>query len=272
MRRDQIPKAVSAVLRGGIASALIGPEVALLGKDLLSAEFAGSFALLAGVFVLGGLTLLAIKDSSVKKEERGRSGRPLLKILRQPVVIAAVAASAIGFAVMSLLMTATPISMHNHFGHSLADTKLVIQSHVAGMYLPSLVSGWLISRFDFQRMMFAGVTALVSCLGIAYAAPGFLNFWLALVLLGVGWNFLFVTGTSLLPKGYAPGERFKVQSTNDFLWFSIQAVSSLSSGWFLYHWKWQGVILTCLPAVGLLAIILLLTRPDSRGEPLTVEG
>ncbi len=272
VRGDQIPKAAAAVLLGGIASALIGPEVALLGKDLFSSEFAGSFVLLAGVFVIGGLILLALKDSRIEKKEKGQDGRPILRILRQPLVIAAIAASAIGFGVMSFLMTATPISMHHHFGHSLTDTKRVIQSHVAGMYLPSLVSGWLINRFGFQRMMFAGMTALISCLGIAYAAPAFLNFWLALVLLGVGWNFLFVSGTSLLPKGYTSGERFKVQSTHDFLVFSTQAAGSLSSGWFLHHWKWQGVILACLPAIGLLAIILLLTRPDSRGEPLTVEG
>ena len=260
---DQIPKAASAVLMGGIVSAVIGPEVALLGKGLFSAEFAGSFLLLTGVFVSGGLVLLAFKDSRAKQQEAGHHGRPILKILRQPVVIAAIAASAIGFGVMSLVMTAAPISMHNHYGLSITDTKRVIQSHVAGMYLPSLVCGWLISRFGFQRMMFAGMTALISCLGIAYAAPAFLNFWLALVLLGVGWNFLFVSGTSLLPMGYAPGERFKVQSTNDFLVFSVQAAGSLSSGWFLYHWRWEGVLLICLPAVGLLAIILLLTRPDS---------
>ena len=269
--RDQIPKAASAVLMGGIASALIGPEVAVLGRDLFPAEFAGSFILLAGVFALGGLTMLALEDSRVKKEEKGQDDRPILQILRQPVVIAAIAASAIGFGVMSLLMTVTPISMHNHFGHSLADTKRVIQSHVAGMYLPCLVSGWLISRFGFQRMMLGGVAALLCCLGIAYAAPHFLNFWLALVLLGVGWNFLFVAGTSLLPMGYAPGERFKVQSTNDFLVFSVQAAASFSSGWFLYYWKWQGVILACLPAIGLLAIILLLTRPDSR-RPFPAAG
>ena len=158
--RDQIPKAASAVLMGGIASALIGPEVAVLGRDLFPAEFAGSFVLLAGVFALGGLTMLALEDSRVTKEEKGQDDRPILQILRQPVVIAAIAASAIGFGVMSLLMTATPISMLNHFGHSLADTKRVIQSHVAGMYLPCLVSGWLISRFGFQRMMLGGGSCL----------------------------------------------------------------------------------------------------------------
>ena len=260
---DQIPKAVSAVLMGGIVSALIGPEIALLGKDLFSAEFSGSFVLLAGVFASGGLVLLALKDSGVKQQEAGHDSRPILKILRQPVVIAAIAASAIGFVVMSLVMTATPISMHNHHGLSITDTKRVIQSHVVGMYLPSLVAGWLISRFGFQRMMFAGLTSFLLCLGIAYATPDLVNFWVALVLLGVGWNFLFVSGTSLLPMGYTPGERFKVQSSNDFLVFSAQAAGSLSSGWFLYHWGWEGVLLTCLPAVGLLAIILLLTRPDS---------
>ncbi len=268
---DQIPKAASAVLMGGIVSALIGPEVALLGKDFFSTEFTGSFVLLAGVFVSGGLVLLSLKDSRLKQQEAGHDSRPVLRILRQPVVIAAIAASAIGFGVMSLVMTATPISMHNHYGLGITDTKRVIQSHIAGMYLPSLASGWLIGRFGFQRMMSVGLTAYLLCLGIAYAAPGLFNFWLALVLLGVGWNFLFVSGTSLLPRGYAPGERFKVQSTNDFLVFSVQATGSLSSGWFLYHWGWEGVILTCLPAVGLLAIILLLTRPDSR-RPFPVNG
>ena len=260
---DQIPKAASAVLMGGIVSAVIGPEVALLEKDLLAAEFAGSFVLLAGIFVSGGLVLLALEDSRVKQPEADQDSRPILKILGRPVVIVAIAASAIGFVVMSLVMTATPISMHNHYGLSITDTKRVIQSHVAGMYLPSLVSGWLISRFGFQRIMFAGLTAFLLCLGIAYAAPDLVNFWVALVLLGVGWNFLFVSGTSLLPMGYAPGERFKVQSTNDFLVFSAQAAGSLGSGWVLYRWGWEGVLLTCLPAVGLLVIILLLTRPDS---------
>ena len=138
-------------------------------------------------------------------------------------MIVAVCAAAIGYGVMSLLMTATPISMHTHAGHSLESTKFVIQSHIAAMYLPSLLYAGLFSRLGFAGMLGLGFTLYLLCLALAARDTDFLNYWSALVLLGIGWNFLFLSGTNLLPYGYRPHERFRVQSANDFLVFSVQA-------------------------------------------------
>ena len=162
-------------------------------------------------------------------------------------------------------MTATPISMHTHAGHSLEATKFVIQSHIAAMYLPALLFAWLFSRLGFTGMMWAGIAAYGICLGIAFLNTEFMNYWLALILLGVGWNFLFLAGTNLLPRGYRPEERFRVQSTNDFLVFSIQAAASLSSGWFLFHWQWRGVLWACIPLLLAFCIILWKLRDAAGG-------
>jgi MFS family permease len=161
---------------------------------------------------------------------------------------------------MSLLMTATPISMHAHAGHSLEATKFVIQSHIAAMYLPSLLYAALFARIGFKGMLWSGTAVYLVCLGIAAVSTEFLNYWLALVLLGIGWNFLFLSGTNLLPRGYRPEERFRVQSTNDFVVFSMQALASLGSGWILYHWHWRGIIYACIPLVILFAVLLSRTR------------
>ena len=170
----------------------------------------------------------------------------------------AVCAAAVGYGVMSLLMTATPISMHSHAGHSLESTKFVIQSHIAAMYLPSLLYAALFSRLGFRGMLWSGTILYLSCLSIAALNREFLTYWSALVLLGIGWNFLFLSGTNLLPYGYRPEERFRVQSANDFMVFSVQALASLGSGWLLYHWQWQGIIYACIPLVVGLVVVLVL--------------
>jgi MFS family permease len=173
------------------------------------------------------------------------------------MLILAVCAAAVGYGVMSLLMTATPISMHTHAGHSLESTKFVIQSHIAAMYLPSLLYATLLSRLGFRGMLWLGTFVYLLCLGIAAMNTDFLTYWSALILLGIGWNFLFLSGTNLLPYGYRPEERFRVQSANDFLVFSVQALASLGSGWLLYHWQWQGIIYACVPLVGVFAFVLI---------------
>jgi len=157
-------------------------------------------------------------------------------------------------------MTATPISMHIHSGHSLESTKLVIQSHIAAMYLPALVYAWFYSKLGYKRMLWSGVTVFVICLLVALVNTEFIHFWLALILLGIGWNFLFLSGTNLLPYGYRPNERFRVQSINDFLVFSIQAIASLSSGWVLYQWGWEGVLWACIPFIVGFAVLLIFTK------------
>jgi len=253
------PKATSFLLLGGILAAFVGPELAVRGRGLLETEYAGSFLLLCASYVTGLIIVSFNRDVDRPEAEHHSSGRRLSEILRSPVVILAISAPALGYGIMSFIMTATPISMHVHSGHSLEATKYVIQSHIAAMYLPALTFPWLFGKLGFRGMMWMGVAAYVICLGIAALNTGFLNYWLALVLLGIGWNFLFLSGTNLLPKGYRKAERFRVQSTNDFLVFTIQALVSLSSGWFLYHWHWAGVLFACLPLLLIFMILLTVT-------------
>jgi MFS family permease len=260
---EMAPKATSFLLLGGILAAFVGPELAVRGRALLGTEYAGSYLLLSLSYVAGLLIISFYRDAEVSHAHHQGSGRPLLEILKSPVIILAVSAAALGYGIMSFMMTATPISMHVHAGHDLESTKFVIQSHIAAMYLPSLVFAWLYGRLGVRGMLWLGVFVYLVCLGIAAMNTEFLNYWLALILLGIGWNFLFLSGTNLLPQGYRREERFRVQSINDFLVFSIQAIASLSSGWFLYHWQWQGVLFACIPLVLGFSILLWFIRNTS---------
>jgi len=262
---EQAARATSFLLLGGILAAFVGPELAVRGRGLLDTEYAGSFLLLSLSYVAGLLIISFYRDAGLKQTAGHGSGRPLSEILRSQTILLAISAAALGYGVMSFIMTATPISMHVHAGHSLDATKFVIQSHIAAMYLPSLVFAWLFSKVGFRGMLWSGVCVYGVCLGIAAINTDFLNYWLALVLLGIGWNFLFLSGTNLLARGYRREERFRVQSMNDFLVFSIQAIVSLSSGWFLFHWQWRGVLLACIPMVLGFAVFLWLSKnPDGR--------
>jgi MFS family permease len=253
---ERAATATSVLLFGGILAAFVGPEIAVRGRYLLATEYAGSFLLLAFTY-LAGLVLISFhRDRALAERGHGGAGRPLAEILRAPVVLVAVGSAALGYGIMSLLMTATPISMHTHAGHSLEATKFVIQSHIAAMYLPSLLYAGLHGRWGYRGLLWCGVLIYALCLLIAALNTDFLNYWSALVLLGIGWNFLFLSGTNLLPHGYRPEERFRVQSVNDFLVFSVQALVSLGSGWLLYHWQWNGIVYACVPLV--LAFVLLL--------------
>lgn len=249
-------KATSVLLMGGILGAFVGPELAVRGRNVLDVEYSGSFLLLVGAYALGLLIILGYRDNhDASKPDQGQ-GRPLREILSTRKIRLAIVAAALSYAMMSFIMTATPISMHNHAGHSLEATKFVIQAHIAAMYLPSLLFAWLFSRVGFLGLFWIGSLVYLVCLVFAFWDTQLINYWVSLVLLGVGWNFLFLAGTNLLPQTYRPEERFRVQSMNDFLVVSVQAVVSLGSGWFLVQFGWQGLLLTCLPP--LLAFMLLL--------------
>jgi len=251
------PKATSVLLFGGILAAAVGPEIAVRGQHLLATEFAGSYLLLAGVYALGIVLISFYQETRISSEAHALEGRPLLQIMRSPVILLAVAASAVGYGVMSFVMTAGPVSMHEHAGHDMQATKWVLQSHIAAMYLPSLIYPWLYSKMGYKGMMWSGVSALLLCLFIGLINTEFIHYWLTMVILGIGWNFLFLSGTNLLRYGYRDEERFKVQSFNDFLVFSIQGIASLSSGWFLFHWGWQGVLYASMPLVLVFALLAL---------------
>lgn len=267
------PKATSVLLFGGILAAAVGPEIAVRGQHLLTTEFAGSYLLLAGAYMLGIIVISFYRETGISHEHQSIKGRSLIQIIRSPVILLAVSASAVGYGVMSLVMTAGPVSMHEHTGHSMQATKWVLQSHIAAMYLPSLIYPWLYSKLGFKGMMWAGVAALSLCLMIGSINTEFIHYWLTMVILGIGWNFLFLSGTNLLRYGYRDEERFKVQSFNDFLVFSMQGIASLSSGWFLYHWGWPGVISASVPMVLIFALLALFsTAPGGLKSRATQPG
>lgn len=253
---ELLPKAASMVLVGGIAAAFIGPEIAVFGKDLLQVEFAGSFLLLSGLFVLGLLVLLGFKTPVIQEEKAAQNQRPMNVILKQPIFWIAILSATVGYAVMSFIMTATPVSMHVMDGHSLNHTKWVIQSHIIAMFLPSIITAWIIRKIGVSKMMIAGLFAYLVCIAIAFAGNQMGNYWVSLVLLGIGWNFLFIGATTLLPQSYRPNERFKVQALNDFVIFGVQAVASLSAGWFIFAVGWKMLLILTLPFILFQLIVL----------------
>jgi fucose permease len=254
---DLIPKAASMVLVGGIAAAFLGPEIAMLGKDLHEVEFAGSFILLAGLFAIALVFLIGFKNPVIQEQKTDLQERPLKIILKQRIFWVAMLSATIGYAVMSFIMTATPVSMHVMDGHSLGHTKWVIQSHIVAMFLPSLVTAWIIRKLGVSKMMISGLFAYILCIIIAFVGKDVGNYWVSLVLLGIGWNFLFIGATTLLPQSYRPSERFKVQALNDFVIFGIQAIASLSAGWFIFAVGWKMLLLLNLPFIAFQLFILL---------------
>ena len=156
---------------------------------------------------------------------------------------------------MSYLMTATPLSMHHMQGHSLNETKWVIQSHIAAMYIPSLLTPFLVKKIALKGLLLVGSIIYLVVALIAFSGQEVMHYWWALILLGIGWNFLFLTGTSLLPQSYKASERHKVQATNDFVLFGFQAFASLMAGWVLFAGGWNYVVLTSLPFIVILIFI-----------------
>ncbi|SFV77126.1 putative membrane protein [hydrothermal vent metagenome] len=250
--------ATSAVLIGGLVSAFLGPELATLGKDLFDTSFVGSFVLLSGCFFLAFAFLWFYQQTMVTDETQDIPARGLSVIIKQPVFIIAMSSAAVGYIVMSYIMTATPMSMHIIDNFSLEHTKFVIQSHVIAMFLPSLFTPFIVKLLGLSKMMIAGVLLYFVCIAIAYTGHALDNYWMALILLGLGWNFLFIGGTSLLPSTYREHEKFKVQSLNDFLIFSLQAIASLSAGWFVFNFGWEVVLLSVVPLLVIQLIILVL--------------
>ncbi|WP_085296910.1 MFS transporter [Cognaticolwellia mytili] len=252
-----VPTVLSILMLSGIFSAFLGPEIAVTAKDWLSSPhgYAGSFLFLAGLFIIAMMLMLKFKNPEIQQNEHHGSARPLTEIIKQPIFVIAILSAAIGFALMSYLMTATPISMHHLRGHSLNDTKWVIQSHIAAMFIPSLFTALLVKRIGLQNLMLAGTIIYALVAVVALSGEQVMHYWWALILLGIGWNFLFLTGTSLLPQSYRASERHKVQAINDFIIFGFQATASLMAGWILFKAGWHVVVLTSLPFIIILFVV-----------------
>jgi predicted MFS family arabinose efflux permease len=264
------PRAISLVLAGGVIAAFAGPNLARFTADLIpSATFAGSFAAIVALQVLTVIVLLFIDIPRLTAAERKDQGRPMGEVLRQPAAIVAILAGVAGYSAMTLVMTATPLAV---VGHSLQfrDAAIIIQWHVLAMFAPSFFTGSIIKRVGVLPVIACGALFILACVVINLQGTGVLHFSAALVALGLGWNFMFVGGTTLLTSVITRPEQAKMQGLNDFLVFSFVALASLSSGAAYQSFGWEAVNLGAVPGVTVAlaaAIWLALARP-----PRTAHG
>jgi MFS family permease len=248
-------KAVSLVMAGGLAGAVIGPNLAMQTRSLFSVPFAGAYLALAGVALLGMLVLSFITFPPAPAKSVSHAGRPLMAIMREPVFIVAAACGSLGFGVMNLLMAATPIAMQQ-CGLAFPDAAFVLQWHVIGMFAPGFFTGHLIKRFGALPIMGAGVVLYLVCIAIALSGVDLHQFTLALFLLGIGWNFLFTGATTLSLQAYRPEEKDRAQGALNFFMFATLAVSSFASGVLVTTQGWQLLNLGSLLPVALTAAAL----------------
>jgi MFS family permease len=249
---DWKPKAISWTLAGGILGGFIGPWAGKITRDIWAVEFAATYASLSVFAVIALLIASRLRVPEMADAGQQGSGRPLAEIARQPAFVVAVLAAALGYGTMNLLMAATPLAM-DICGLPFGDAAFVLQWHVLGMYGPSFFTGSLIKRFGVLNIQMAGVVLMFACIALALSGVTLMHFWWALFLLGVGWNFLYIGGTTLLTETYKPAERAKVQGGNDFMVFGVQAVSSLSAGALVLGGGWSTLNLYAIPAVVVIA-------------------
>ncbi len=236
------PKAISWVLAGGIAAAFIGPQIIIWGKDLLApVQFAGAYACLIGMGVLTIAVLCFIDVPDPKTEVHAEPARPLSEILKQRRLITAIACAMVSYSMMSLVMTATPLAMLAHH-LSVDDAAFVIQWHVVAMFGPSFFTGNLIQRFGAENMIMLGLTLIIGCGIAALSGVDLHHFWIALVFLGLGWNFSFIAATTMVVGCYRTSERNKVQGINDLAVFGTVALASLLSGAVFQLFGWNVVL------------------------------
>ena len=254
--QDFKSKAISLVLTGGVVAAFVGPYLAKSGQNLVTAEFMGSYLFLIGLTVLTALVLIFLDIPNLTPSERAAAQRPLSRIMMQPVFIAATLAATMGQGVMNLLMTAIPIAMLEA-DFQFTDTAFVISWHSFGMFGPGFVTGSLIKRFGEVRIILTGVVLQIVCIGVALSGEGVMEFWLAMLLLGVGWNFAFTGGTSLLTTAHNPAERAKTQGAMSVINYAFVAVVSLSSGALLHFFGWEWVNLSSIPLLVVAALAIL---------------
>ena len=261
VNKDMAPKAISIILLAGIGSAFIGPNLANISKEIISDHlYAGSYVALAILTLSSTIFLLFYEDNHRPSNFVKKNTRSYLELIGQPRFLQALIASSFAYAVMSFLMTATPISMHVMEKISLAKTGLVIQLHIAAMFLPSLITGNLIKKFGHSKIMYSGVLLFSITILTSLFEQNFINYLIALIFLGFGWNFLFISGTSLLVLSYKEEEKFKAQGFNDLIVYTVQAIASLSAGIFISLTSWKIMNLVCI--IFLIIIIISTFRAD----------
>lgn len=255
--------AISLVMAGGVVAAFTGPNLARATRDWLGAEFAGGYLAVAILYCIAFALLWWTRIPRPGLEERAGGGRPMAAIAAQPAFIVAAAGAMIAYGVMNVLMTASPLAMQHH-GHAFTDAAFAIQWHVLGMFAPSFFTGRLIRRCGVLAVMAAGAVLLFAAVAVSHFGGGVAHFWSGLVLLGIGWNFLYIGGTALLTEVYRPGEKAKTQGVNDFLVSGATTATALSTAALYSGLGWHTLNLAALPfisvALGLTLWLMLLRR------------
>jgi MFS family permease len=257
-------RAISYVLAGGLVGGIIGPTLSRFTVDLAPTAYLGAYLALIGFLVLAIVLLRFLEIPPPTASEAKSTGRPLAVIAAQPAFVVAVLCGAFSYGVMNLLMTATPLAM-GVCGHPYSAAAMVISSHVVGMFAPSFVTGSLIRRFGVLTVMLAGVAVNLVCIAIALAGIEVANFWWSLVLLGVGWNFLYIGATALLTETYHSAEKAKAQGANELCILLTMATSSFSSGMILEANGWQTLNYAAIPFVLAMGAAILWLTAKRRG-------
>ena len=253
--RDK-PRAISLVLAGGIVGGFIGPESVRHAVDLFPTPFLGGFLVLAAYAIAALAVQSTVHVPKPTIEESSGGGRPLSQIVRQPVFIVAALSGGLGYGLMNLLMTATPIAM-NFCNHSFGATALVIEWHVVGMYAPGFFTGALVQRFGVNNVILAGLGLMAASVAVALNGITVAHFVVALAMVGIGWNFMYVGGTTLLTEAYKPAEKARTQGVNDFIVFAVMGVSSLASGAMVSTAGWDTMNRAVLPFLAVIAASVL---------------
>ena len=257
-------RALSLVLAGGIVGAFVGPNLASATRSWFVVPFAGAYLALVGVALLSLAVMSFIRfPPHVAPAPGPAAGRPSAELLRQPIFAVAVVAAALGYGVMNLLMAATPIAMQQ-CQHPFDRTALVLEWHVLGMFVPSFFTGSLIRRFGALPVMFVGALLNLACVMVALSGVDVMQFLVALFALGVGWNFLYVGGSTLLTQAYRPEEKNRAQGLMDTTVFWTMAVSSFSSGALITTQGWTLLNLGSLLPIGLVMVALVWLALQSR--------
>ena len=266
VEKSNIPKAISLILLLGIVASLLGANIVSVTKDFHQITYVGSYISMSLITIIPFFFFIFYKNEEKIESKIIKSQKSIFELLSNKNIQLSILSAGIGYTTMSTLMTATPISMNMMHGFSLFSTGIVLQMHVVGMFLPSLITGDLIKIFGHKKMIYSGIIILLITIIIHFNFETYYGYMIGLVLLGIGWNFLFVSGTSLLVVSYNKEDKFLAQGVNDFVVFSSQALGSLSAGIILFSTSWQTLNLICLPLLIILLLFSLFNKNNLKNE------
>jgi predicted MFS family arabinose efflux permease len=259
---SNIPKAISLILLLGIVASLLGANIVSVTKDFYLTTYVGSYIAMSLLTIIPFFFFLFYQNEDKIDQKKIKSQKTIFELLSNKNIQLSIFSAGVGYTTMSTLMTATPISMNMMHGFSLFSTGIVLQLHVIGMFLPSLFTGDLIKYFGHKKIIYAGVLIMFSTITTHFIFESYYGYMIGLILLGIGWNFLFVSGTSLLVVSYNKEDKFLAQGLNDFVVFSSQSIGALSAGILLFSTSWKTLNLICLPLLILLLLFSILNKKN----------